>query len=71
MLAGLIPEDAEVFGLLALMDIQASRHRARTGPDGAFIPLTEQDRARWDYLLIHRASMRWLAPKRWAPRREM
>ena len=54
MLAGLMPEDAEVFGLLALMEIQASRHRARTGPDGAFIPLTEQDRARWDYLLIRR-----------------
>src|SRR4051794_17123696 len=38
----------EVFGLLALMEIQASRLRARTGLDGAFIPLTEQDRARWD-----------------------
>lgn len=54
MLAGLMPEDAEVLGLLALMEIQASRHRARTGPDGAFIPLTEQDRARWDHLLISR-----------------
>ena len=54
MLAGLMPEDAEVFGLLALMEIQASRHQARTGPDGAFIPLTEQDRARWDHLLISR-----------------
>jgi RNA polymerase sigma factor (sigma-70 family) len=54
MLAGLMPEDAEVFGLLALMEIQASRHRARTGPDGAVIPITEQDRARWDYLLIRR-----------------
>ena len=56
MLAGLMPEDApdkaEVLGLLALMEIQASRHKARTGPDGAFIPLTEQDRARWDHLLI-------------------
>lgn len=52
MLAGLMPEDAEVFGLLALMEIQASRLGARTGPDGAFIPLTEQDRARWDRLLI-------------------
>jgi predicted RNA polymerase sigma factor len=47
-------EDAEVLGLLALMEIQALRHRARTGPDGAFIPLTEQDRARWDHLLIRR-----------------
>jgi RNA polymerase sigma factor (sigma-70 family) len=54
MLAGLMPEDAEVLGLLALMEIQASRHKARTGPDGAFIPLTEQDRARWDQLLIRR-----------------
>ena len=58
MLAGLMPEDApdkgEVLGLLALIEIQASRQKARTGPDGAFIPLTEQDRARWDHLLISR-----------------
>ncbi|MEI9926896.1 MAG: DUF6596 domain-containing protein [Sphingomonas sp.] len=54
MLAGLMPEDAEVLGLLALMEIQASRLGARTGPDGAYIPLTEQDRARWDHLLIRR-----------------
>jgi len=54
MLAGLMPEDAEVFGLLALMEIQASRLPARIGPDGALIPLTEQNRARWDQLLIRR-----------------
>ena len=54
VLAGLMPEDAEVLGLLALMEIQASRQKARTGPDGAVIPLTEQDRARWDHLLIGR-----------------
>ena len=58
MLAALMPEDspgkAEVFGLLALMEIQASRLPARTGPDGAFVPLTEQNRARWDPLLIRR-----------------
>jgi RNA polymerase sigma factor (sigma-70 family) len=54
MLAGLMPGDAEVFGLLALMEIQASRLSARTGPDGALIPLTEQNRARWDQLLIRR-----------------
>ncbi|MDB5541423.1 MAG: polymerase subunit sigma-24, partial [Devosia sp.] len=54
ILAGLMPGDAEVFGLLALMEIQASRHRARSGPDGGFVPLTEQDRARWDQLLIRR-----------------
>ncbi len=54
VLAGLMPGDAEVLGLLALMEIQASRQEARTGPDGAVIPLTEQDRARWDHLLIRR-----------------
>jgi RNA polymerase sigma factor (sigma-70 family) len=54
VLAGLMPEDVEVLGLLALMEIQASRLKARTGPDGAVIPLTEQDRARWDHLLIDR-----------------
>ena len=42
ILAGLMPEDAEVFGLLALMEIQASRLPARIGPDGALVPLTEQ-----------------------------
>jgi RNA polymerase sigma factor (sigma-70 family) len=54
MLAGLMPEDAEVHGLLALMEIQASRHNARTGSDGAVVPLTAQDRSRWDSLLIQR-----------------
>jgi RNA polymerase sigma factor (sigma-70 family) len=54
MLAGLMREDAEVFGLLSLMEIQASRLKTRTGPDGASIPLTDQDRARWDHLLIRR-----------------
>ena len=54
MLAGLMPADAEVHGLQALMEIQASRLRARTGPHGALIPLTEQNRSRWDQLLIRR-----------------
>jgi RNA polymerase sigma factor (sigma-70 family) len=54
ILAGLMPEDAEVLGLLALMEIQASRFDARTGPDGAFLPLDRQNRARWDRLLIRR-----------------
>jgi RNA polymerase sigma factor (sigma-70 family) len=54
ILAGLMPDDPEVLGLLALMEIQASRQPARTGEDGAFIPITEQDRARWDQLLIRR-----------------
>ena len=54
MLAGLMPGDAEVFGLLALIEIQASRHGARTGPEGILVPITEQDRTRWDALLIRR-----------------
>jgi RNA polymerase sigma factor (sigma-70 family) len=54
ILAGLMRDEPEVLGLLALMEIQASRLGARTGPDGAFVPITEQDRARWDQLLILR-----------------
>jgi len=54
MLAGLMPGDGEVFGLLALMEIQASRLKARIGPDGALIALTQQNRARWDHVLIRR-----------------
>jgi RNA polymerase sigma factor (sigma-70 family) len=54
ILAGLMPEQPEVLGLLALMEIQASRLAARAGPDGQFVPLTEQNRARWDQLLIRR-----------------
>ncbi|KTE17066.1 RNA polymerase sigma factor [Sphingopyxis sp. H115] len=54
ILAGLLPEQPEVWGLLALVEIQASRLAARAGPDGRFVPLTEQDRARWDRLLIRR-----------------
>jgi RNA polymerase sigma factor (sigma-70 family) len=52
ILAGLAPNEPEVFGLVALMDIQASRLRTRTASDGSFIPITEQNRARWDQLLI-------------------
>jgi len=54
MLAGLSPTDAEVFGLLALMEIQASRLSARIGPDGLLLTLNEQNRARWDQLMIRR-----------------
>ncbi len=54
ILAGAAPDEPEVFGLLALMEIQASRLSARTAPDGSFIPITEQNRARWDHLLIRR-----------------
>jgi RNA polymerase sigma factor (sigma-70 family) len=54
ILAGLVPKEPEVHGLVALMEIQASRARARIGPSGAIIPLFEQNRARWDQLLIRR-----------------
>jgi predicted RNA polymerase sigma factor len=54
LLAGLLPREAEVHGLLALMELQASRLRARTAPDGAPLLLTDQDRRRWDRLLITR-----------------
>ncbi len=54
VLAGLAPEEPEVHGLVALMEIQASRLGARVGPDGAPILLLDQNRARWDQLLIRR-----------------
>jgi len=55
VLAGLVPDQPEVHGLVALMEIQASRIRARTDPaTGAPIPLLEQQRGRWDRLLIQR-----------------
>ncbi|MBW8899488.1 MAG: RNA polymerase subunit sigma-24 [Massilia sp.] len=54
VLAELMPDEGEVHGLVALMEIQSSRERARTGPDGAPILLMEQDRSRWDRLLIGR-----------------
>ena len=54
ILAQLAPEEAEVHGLVALMEIQASRARARVGPGGEPILLLDQDRGRWDQLLIHR-----------------
>jgi RNA polymerase sigma-70 factor (ECF subfamily) len=54
ILAQLMPDQQEVHGLAALMEIQASRSTARVGPDGAPILLLEQDRARWDQLLIRR-----------------
>jgi RNA polymerase sigma factor (sigma-70 family) len=47
-----LPDDAEVSGLLALMLLVHARHRARTSPDGALIPMAEQDRRRWDQGLI-------------------
>ena len=54
ILAELAPEEPEVHGLVALMELQASRLRARVGPSGEPILLLDQDRARWDRLLIHR-----------------
>jgi RNA polymerase sigma factor (sigma-70 family) len=54
VLAELAPEEGEVHGLVALMEIQSSRERARTGPDGAPVLLLDQDRSRWDRLLIRR-----------------
>lgn len=54
ILAELTPTEAEVHGLVALMEIQASRLRARLGPAGEPIPLLEQNRGRWDQLLIRR-----------------
>ncbi|MEX2555802.1 MAG: RNA polymerase sigma factor [Actinomycetota bacterium] len=54
ILAGLASKEPEVHGLVALMEIQASRLRARTGPAGEPILLLDQDRARWDQLLIRR-----------------
>jgi RNA polymerase sigma factor (sigma-70 family) len=52
ILAELMPAEPEVHGLVALMEIQASRARARTKPNGEPILLLEQDRSRWDHLLI-------------------
>ncbi|MFD9715442.1 RNA polymerase sigma factor [Streptomyces sp. NPDC059076] len=54
VLAGLMPQEPEVHGLAALLEIQASRMGARVGPDGAPVLLADQVRTRWDRLLIHR-----------------
>ncbi|CAH0185160.1 hypothetical protein SRABI118_01353 [Massilia sp. Bi118] len=54
VLAELAPEEGEVHGLVALMEIQSSRERARTGPNGEPVLLLDQDRSRWDQLLIRR-----------------
>src|SRR3989475_1869829 len=54
ILAELAPKEPEVHGLVALMEIQASRSGARVGPSGEPILLLDQDRARWDHILIHR-----------------
>jgi RNA polymerase sigma factor (sigma-70 family) len=53
MLAARLPNDVEALSLLALMDLQASRFAARVDADGNLVALPEQDRSRWDRLLIH------------------
>jgi RNA polymerase sigma factor (sigma-70 family) len=55
MLSGLAPQEPEVHGLVAMMEIQASRLAARVAPDGSPITLLDQDRSRWDRLLIQHA----------------
>ncbi|MFD7430873.1 RNA polymerase sigma factor [Streptomyces sp. NPDC059818] len=54
VLTGLMPREPEAHGLAALLELQASRTAARTGPDGAPVLLADQNRARWDRLLIRR-----------------
>ncbi|MEV8474490.1 RNA polymerase sigma factor [Streptomyces sp. NPDC051173] len=54
VLATLMPKEPEVHGLVALMELQASRAAARTGPSGEPVLLLDQDRGRWDHLLIRR-----------------
>ncbi|MFG2983522.1 RNA polymerase sigma factor [Streptomyces sp. NPDC048258] len=54
VLAGLMPKEPEVHGLAALLEFQASRTAARTGPDGEPVLLGDQNRARWNRMLIHR-----------------
>jgi predicted RNA polymerase sigma factor len=54
ILVGLMPGEPEALGLMALMELQASRFPARTRSSGAAIPLLEQDRSRWDFVLIGR-----------------
>jgi predicted RNA polymerase sigma factor len=64
ILAELAPTEPEVHGLVALMEIQASRIAARVGPDGEPIPLLEQNRGRWDQLLIRRGYAALLCAER-------
>ncbi|CAL9503655.1 hypothetical protein SUDANB121_03506 [Nocardiopsis dassonvillei] len=71
VLAGLLPKEREVHGLVALMELHASRFRARVAPDGTPVPLAEQDRSRWDRMLITRgmaALVRSLPPDPSLPR---
>jgi len=56
MLVQLLPGESEIHGLLALMELQASRTAARTGPDGEAVLLSQQDRSLWDYAQIQRGA---------------
>src|SRR5205823_11718686 len=58
LLAELVPDEPEVHGLVALMEIQASRAKARVGPSGEPVLLLDQNRGRWDQLLIRRGLAR-------------
>jgi RNA polymerase sigma-70 factor (ECF subfamily) len=58
ILAALMPREPEAQGLLALMELQASRLRTRVGPHGEPVLLADQDRARWDHLLVQRGLAR-------------
>jgi RNA polymerase sigma-70 factor, ECF subfamily len=69
ILAELAPAEAEVHGLVALMEIQASRLRARSGPKGEPILLMDQDRAVWDRILIHRGLLALARGEALAPTR--
>ena len=69
MLAALAPNDAEAQGLTALLEIQASRLRARIGPSGEPILLADQNRALWDRLLIRRGLTALAAAERLSPAR--
>jgi predicted RNA polymerase sigma factor len=71
VLAELAPTEPEVHGLVALMEIHESRARARTGPTGEPIPLLEQNRRRWDQLLIRRGYAALLRAERVAGDRPM
>lgn len=72
ILAELVPQEPEVHGLVALMEIQASRFGARSGPNGEPVLLLDQDRARWDQLLIRRGLAALERAEAWnaAPGRE-
>jgi RNA polymerase sigma factor (sigma-70 family) len=69
ILVGLMPNEPEVHGLVALMEIQASRSRARVGPNGEPVLLLEQNRAHWDQLLIGRGLAALAQAERLAPAR--